>query len=98
MADIKEMKEAIIGVNELAIFLISLLKDGVGIDDATAVLLKMTTDEEFKKKIVDAYEGCDKIKAEWDDLDVNEGVELGLLIMQYIPKYSEALKKEEVPA
>ena len=59
---IKELKEALVGVNELAIFIAMRLKDGIGLDDAMAIWSKLSSDEEFKQKmgkdLVELYVHC----------------------------------------
>lgn len=90
---IKETKEAFEGINVLALFLIKRLKDGVGIDDAVALFEKIKDDEEFKKVLSDAVGAIDQVPEELKDLELNEGIELGMLALQYVPKYIEAFKK-----
>jgi len=92
---IKETKEAFAGVNELALFLIDRLKDGVGIDDAVALFNALRDDEEFKAVLSAAVDGIKAVPAEIKDLDAGEGVELGMLALMYVPKYIAAFKKEE---
>ena len=95
---IKETKEAFIGVNELSLFLIERLKDGVGIDDAIALFQALTTDEEFKAKLGAAVEGISLVPGELKDLDVSEGMELAVIAISYVPKYVEAFKTEVAEA
>jgi hypothetical protein len=90
---IKETKEAVVALNEISLFVASRLKDGVGLDDATALFAKVTGDEEFQKLVAAAYENYKAIPAEVKDVDVLEGVELGMLQLGYLPKFVEALKK-----
>ena len=71
---IKELKEALVGVNELAIFIAMRLKDGIGLDDAMAIWSKLSSDEEFKQKMVAAYDGISQVPAEIKDLDLAEGM------------------------
>ena len=92
---IKETKEAIAGVNMLAIFLIKRLKDGAGIDDAFALFSKLTTDKEFKSVLGEAYDGISKVPAEMKDIDLMEGLEIAKIMLDTVPKYIEAFKKEE---
>jgi len=90
---IKELKEALVGVNELAIFLAERMKDGVGVDDAMAVFTKLTSDAEFKDKMSAAFEGISLIPAELKDVDLSEGMEIAMLQLQYIPALIAAFKK-----
>lgn len=93
MAGIKELKEVVVAANEISLFIISRLKDGVGIDDAMAAYQKLTTDAEFKKMIADAHDGLSTVGGEVKDLDLSEGLELIILQAGYVPKFVEALKK-----
>lgn len=92
MAGIKETKEALVGVNEVAIFLVSRLKDGVQVGDFTAMFDKLTQDTVFKAKMEAAYNGVALVPSEISDLDVNETVELSLTQLQYVPLIVAALK------
>ena len=91
---IKELKEALVGVNELAIFIAMRLKDGIGLDDAMAIWSKLSSDEEFKQKMVAAYDGISQVPAEIKDLDLAEGIELAVLQAQMLPALIAAMKKE----
>ncbi len=92
--DIKESKELLIGVNELSVFLVGILKDGVQAkEDISAIIEKLATDGEFKEKLQDAYTGVGAVKAELGDLSVVEGVELAMVQAAYVPKILEAMKK-----
>lgn len=94
MADVKETKELFIGVNELSLFLVEVLKDGFQLkEDISAIIAKLTSDSEFRKKLQSAYEGVSAVKEEIKDLSVSEGVELVNLQASYVPKIVEALKK-----
>lgn len=90
---IKETKEALIGINEVGIFIASRVKDGLGLDDAEAAFQKMIGDPEFKAKFVAAYEGAGAIPAEIKDLSILESVELVQIQVSYLPKIKEALSK-----
>ena len=90
---IKELKEAMVGINELAMFLAMRMKDGVGVDDAMAVWTKLNSDADFKDKMVAAYDGIAGVPAEIKDIDLAEGLELAMLQIKYIPELIESLKK-----
>ena len=93
---IKETKEAYIGANELGIFIAGRMKDGVGFDDAFALIKKLATDEDpaFKEVMRKAFEGISKVPAEVRDIDMIEGMELATMSIAYVPKWIEAFKKE----
>lgn len=94
MAGVKEAKEVLVGVNELSIFLISILKDGFqASEDISAIIAKITTDSDFRAKLIAAYEGIQAMPEEIKDIDLAEGLELGMVQFQYVPKILDALKK-----
>lgn len=93
MAGIEESKELLVGVNEVALCLVTRLKDGLQLNDLTAIMQKLLTDEEFKEKLQKAYEDVGDVKDEIKDLSLGEGLELAKLQLEYIPKYMEAASK-----
>lgn len=95
MAGIKETKEALIGGNELGIYLVKRLKDGADISDAFDIVKKLLTDSEFKDIIKKAFDGAKNIPEEIKDLNFDEGIELAKLQMEFTPRWVEAFKKEE---
>lgn len=92
MAGVVETKEALIGVNELALYLISRFKDGLGLDDALDLFAKLASDAQFKEVFSKAIEGIGNVPGEVKDLDLYEGMELAELQIRYVPKYVEAFK------
>ena len=95
----KETKELLVGVNELSLFLVSRLKDGVDVSDAAAVIEKLASDPAFVDVLKSAVEGVKAVGAEVGDLSVAEGMELAVLQLSYVPKWVEAVKSEpEAPA
>jgi hypothetical protein len=92
MAGIAETKEVLVAGNEIGLFVVSRLKDGVGVDDALAAYQKLTQDAAFKKIVMDAHDGLSAVGGEIKDLDIGEGLELAMLQMSYIPKYVDVLK------
>lgn len=90
---IKEAKEALVGVNELAICLAERLKDGVGVDDMVALFMKLQSDDEFKAKLAAAADGIGAVPAELKDLSLAEGMELAVVQIAYVPKLLAAIKK-----
>lgn len=95
MAGIKETTEVLVAANELALFLIKRIKDGIGVDDAAAIYEIIVGDGEFKQQIIAAVENIQAVGDELSDIDVTEAVGLGVMQIQYIPKIVDALKKEE---
>jgi hypothetical protein len=88
---VKETKDLLVAVNEVALVLVKQLKDGVGLDDFAAVFAKVTSDKEFQEKLAVAYEGAMQIPGEVVDLDLQEVVQLVGTQVEYVPKYIAAL-------
>lgn len=89
---IKETKECFIAGNEIGIFILQRIKDGLGIDDALALVAKLTADAEFQKIIADAIDKVGLVPAEIKDFSVAEGLELATLQIGYVPRIIGALK------
>jgi hypothetical protein len=95
MLGVQETKEALHGVNRLVIEIAKLLKDGFQPGaDVTAFVQMMLLDGVFKKALLAAQEGADKIPAEMKDLDMLEGIELAKIQIEYVPQLLAALKKD----
>lgn len=92
MTGIKETKEALIGVNEVAVLIASKFKDGVQFGDFAAFWEAFKNDAEFKAKMESAYMGYQAIPEEVKDLDIGEGIELAMVQIQYVPKLVAAFK------
>lgn len=90
---VKETKELLIGVNELSVFLVELLKDGAQVGDAVAMIDKLKNDPDFQAKMMAAYDQVNQVPAEIKDLSMVEGIELVMVQAQYVPKILEAAKK-----
>jgi len=92
---IKETVEAMIAGNEIGLFCCKRFKDGVQFEDFSAFYTALTTDGEFKSVVQKGYENYKLIPEEVKDIDAGEGCELAAIQAEYVPKYVEALKKEE---
>jgi hypothetical protein len=91
---INETKELLVAVDELALFLISVLKDGFkASEDIPAIIAKLSKDEEFVAVMKKAVEGIANVPAEIKDLQIEEVVELVQLELAYVPKFLNAIKK-----
>lgn len=88
MEGIKELKEAVVGLNELSLIIIKHVKDGLSFEDAVAVAVEAAANSDVKA----AIEGISKVPAEIGDIDLAEGVELVVVQAQYVPKILAALK------
>lgn len=94
MTGIKETKEALVGLNELALVLLVAFKDGVQIGaDASAIWNKFSTDPMFAAKLSAAYDGFKAIPEEVKDIDAMEGIELAKVQLDYVPQFVAAMKK-----
>lgn len=92
-AGIKETKEAVIGLNEIALVLANRFKDGVQITDFTVMWDKLQNDAEFKAKLEAAWNNYKLIPAEVKDIDLSEGGELVIVQIGYLPKFIDEFKK-----
>lgn len=90
---VKETKEALIGFNELSLYLIGKFKDGVQLSDVTAIVADIMAGHEIKEHITKALENVKAVPAEIKDLDLSEGLELGMYQAMQVPKILDALKK-----
>ena len=90
--EIKETKDALVGINELSILLITLLKDGISLNDFSVLFEKVVKDEAFKAKMEEAYNGIAQVPQELQDLSLSEIIELATLQVGYVPKIIDALK------
>lgn len=92
---IDETKEVLVAVNELGIFLLTILIDGLQVyKDVKAIIEKIKDDEEFRAKIQAAVDNIKAVRAEVGDLDASEGVILAGVQLSYVPKVLEALKSK----
>lgn len=89
---VKELKEALVGVQELALVLVPILKDGVQVSDAPALWAALGSNEELKQKLFAAWEGVSKVPDEAKDLDMAEAMELVALEVSYLPKFLALFK------
>lgn len=95
---IKETKEALKGILILAALLADRFKDGVQTEDAAAIFTKLQLDEEFKKCLVEAYNGAELVPSEVKDIDIAEALDLVKVCIDYVPAIVAALKKPVVQA
>lgn len=93
---ITDVKEAIVAINELSLFMIGQFKDGVQAGDFLAFWSKLQADEKFKQILKDGFDGYKNIGSQLQDADVYEGMELAKIQLDYIPKILEAFKPAEV--
>lgn len=92
---IEETKQAMRGILALAEFLIERLDDGLGFDDAVAAYSKFTSDDVFKTKLKEAWEGRKLISKELGEIDQTEVIELGMTLAPEIIAILQKLKAQK---
>lgn len=93
MQDVKNIKEVVIFANEFALLVCNKLKDGIQVQDGMDIAAALFLDAEIKKLLNDAVSDISLIKEEIKDVDASEGVQLGILQLNYVPKYLNVFKK-----
>ena len=83
---IKETKEALIGVNEIALHVARRFKDGVQFTDFVGFYNDFTSDVDFKAKLEAAWSGYQAIPEEVKDFSLGEMIELVTVEIDYVPK------------
>jgi len=86
---IKETKELLVGVLQVAQLLIERFKDGFQMEDLPVILSKLGFDPKFQE----AMKGLNQLPKEVKDIDLNEGVELMMVLLVELPKILGAAKK-----
>lgn len=94
MAGIKETKELLIGINEVVVFLVTIFKDGLDLEDFGAIWRKLVDDKDFRSKLEAAYGDFSKVSEEFSDLNLAESMEILKIQADYVTKIMEALKKK----
>src|SRR3990167_5439697 len=91
---IKEVKEVTAAIMEISVGIAAVLKDGYQAADIAALFKAFANDEGFKKKLGEAAEGISKVPAELKDLDWEERIEISTVLLSFVPKIIEALRKK----
>ena len=92
---IGETTDVLEAANELAILLITILKDGFQVyGDFATIFSKIREDDAFRKVLQDAYTNIRDVPAEMGDLDASEIIQLAGTQMGYLPRLLEAIKKQ----
>ena len=91
---INDTKEFLVVVNEILLFLIQRLSDGIGVEDFFATWNKLSSDPEFQAIVRDAVDGISKIPGEVESMSMQDTLELVFTQTGYIPKFIDALKKK----
>lgn len=93
MAGTKELEEIIdFALGDVAPLVVSTLKDGVQFSDGLAFYEAVTKNEAFKAHMIAAWENKSLALAEVQDLDLGEGINLGMRAASHVPKILAALK------
>jgi len=90
---IKETKEVLAASNILAILIIKKLNDGLQLQDGVEIAQALFSDGEVKSAVQAAADKINAVPAELKDLDINEGLELGMYQAMQVPHLIAALKK-----
>jgi len=81
---IKETVEVIEALALITVFLTRRIKDGIGADDAMALMQKIMSDPEFLAVFTRAVDGINEIPNELSDLNFDESITLGILGLSFI--------------
>lgn len=91
---IKETREVLKALNNLTIFLLSILIDGLQLyKDGKAIISKLKNDDEFTKVIQDAIDNIQAVPAEMKDLDASEVIILAGDQLMFLPQIFKAIKE-----
>lgn len=89
---VEDVQEAIAGLNELALALIPLVKDGIQLSDAVSLAARIQSDEALRGVIAKAVDGIGRCGPQLKDLQLAEGLSLAQAQLGFLPRYIEALK------
>jgi hypothetical protein len=93
MKDIKETKELLIGIMELAKVSAELLKDGAQVQDLVDGYTKIALDPVRKAKLEAALKGIHAVEDEVKDISFAEAMELLVVVAKELPELLAAFKK-----
>jgi hypothetical protein len=90
----KELNEALVGINEFSIVVIGEIKDGLQLQqDIPAIMTKINGSDAVKTACVEAIKGIQLIPGEIAAAKITDWVALGWTQIQYVPKLLAAFKK-----
>jgi hypothetical protein len=90
---IKETTEVLDAAFEITAFLMVRLKDGLQLEDGLALYNKLMNDQEFRDKIIAAWDGFAGVGDELGNLSVVEGLDLGIVSLVGAKRIVAALKE-----
>lgn len=93
MAGAKEIKEVLVAVLKVAPVLVKQFKDGVQVQDAAELYMKIMADAVLKEAIMKAYEDYNLVGDEAKDLDTAEVIELLMAALPELQALLAELKK-----
>ena len=87
-----DLESVLVGVNELSLELIKVLKDGVQITDAIQLFEDFKSSADLQAKLLAAASAIKSVGADVKDLDMEGGLALASIEISYVPKLLAALK------
>ena len=95
---VKETTDMLVALNEIALMLIKVFKNGMSISSFIELWSIYQNDDELKEKIKTAYDNYQAIPAELSDLDLIESFSLLTVEFEYIQKMISELKAKGITA
>lgn len=89
---VKETKEVLVAVGDLAVLLVEVLKDGVQISDALKIADALMKRPELLIELKAALDGIEEVPAELKDISLDEGIELAKVSAEIVKKVVAAAK------
>lgn len=91
-AGIVKIQALLVALNEVGLELIKLSRDGVQFSDALALAEYIKANPQVAGSLLTVVTSAAELKAEVQDIDLQEGIQLGMIQASYVPKILEALK------
>lgn len=88
----KELNEAVVGLAELGLVVVSEVKDGLQIGDVVAIVSKVKASDKVSIALVEAVKGIQAIPAEVKAAKLTDWLSMGMTVVKYVPAYLAALK------
>jgi hypothetical protein len=89
---VKETKEVLIAANMLSVELIKTVKGGPKLADIGTLLTHLMGDEIFKTALYAAYSDISKLPQEMKTIDLEGGLELAQVQLEWVPKIVAAVR------
>ena len=91
----KEVKDILVGVNEISLLFIERFKDGFQLNDLPAVWDKFHSDTEFHGKLSMAISSVMNFTTDLENITLNDKVDLVTLQLSYLPKIISSFSTNE---